>query len=173
MRADGEPTPTAESTRPLFQPNEFGFTVQPKFYRQIRIVLSSQGCPGHPDQSDIFIVPMLTLDRAIRRAWQEFPPARLSLDHILSAIGGQRRSGDETGFLGDEKNHASGDFFWFAQPTHRNEWQDRLFQNVGRNGLDHVGCYITGADSVDGDPLAGVFLASDFVKPMSPAFEAA
>jgi SAM-dependent methyltransferase len=79
----------------------------------VALVLSSQGCPGHPDHGDIFIVPMLTL-RSSYSPRLKFPPARLSLDHILSAIGGQRRPGDEPGFLGDEKNDASCDFFRFA-----------------------------------------------------------
>ena len=53
---------------------------------------------------------------------------------------------------------AAGDFFRFAQLTNRNERQDRYFQHLLWNGVDPVGCDITRADGVDGDPLAGAFL---------------
>ena len=46
--------------------------------------------------------------------------------HILAAVDGERRTGDETGFLGREKHDAAGDFLRFAKPVHRNERQDRF-----------------------------------------------
>ena len=57
--------------RPLFQPNEL--TGSPFSRNSSNKFASSFPVTSHPDQSDIFIVPMLTLDRAIRLAWSSRP----------------------------------------------------------------------------------------------------
>ena len=42
-------------------------------------------------------------------------------DHVLAAIGAQRRTCDEPCLIGDEENHASCDFLRLAEPAHWNE----------------------------------------------------
>ena len=79
-------------------------------------------------------------------------------DHVLTAVGGQGRSGDEAGFVGGEEHHAARDLLGLAEPAHRNLRQDRLFQHVLGHGHHHFGRDIAGADRVDGDALVGVLL---------------
>jgi hypothetical protein len=50
-------------------------------------------------------------------------PAK-KLHHILPAVDGHRRAGDEPGLGGDEKDHAAADFLRFAKPPYWNQGQD-------------------------------------------------
>ena len=47
-----------------------------------------------------------------------------SSDHVLAAVGGQRRAGDEAGLVGNEEQHAARDFFGHAEAAYRHLRQD-------------------------------------------------
>src|SRR5947208_16816214 len=57
------------------------------------------------------------------------PPASSALYHVLPAVRGERRAGDQAGVIGSEKYHAARDLLGLAEPPERDQRQDVLFQD--------------------------------------------
>ena len=90
----------------------------------------------------------------------------------MPAVRGQRRTSDQPGIVGGQKNHAAGDFLGFPESTDRNLRQDFFLQYLLGHPLDHVSGDIARTNSIDGDADTRAFLGKALVNPISPAFEA-
>src|ERR1044072_2873824 len=86
------------------------------------------------------------------------PRAGLALDHVLPAIGGKRRSGDEAGVVGGEEHDAARDLLGLAEAPGRDQRQDILVEHVLRHRLHHLGRDVAGADRIHRDAALGAFL---------------
>src|SRR3546814_10885723 len=65
--------------------------------------------------------------------------------HVLAAIDGQRRAGDEIGLVGDQEQDPAGDVLRPSQALDRYAGGD-LLQHLGRYRAHHVGVDIAGGD---------------------------
>src|SRR5919107_3768537 len=59
--------------------------------------------------------------------------------HVLPAVDGEGRSGDEAGLVGGQEEHAAGDLLGFSETADGNERQDLGLQNLFGNRLHHFG----------------------------------
>lgn len=82
----------------------------------------------------------------------------LDLREVLSAVGCQRRTGDEARIVGCEKHDGACDLVRFAEAANRDLRKNALLENVLGNSLDHFRCDVARADDVDRDTGAGAFL---------------
>ena len=60
-------------------------------------------------------------------------------NHVLTAVGGDGRAGDEAGVVGGEERDDAGDFVGLAETADRNLRQDHLVHHVLRHRHHHLG----------------------------------
>ena len=73
-------------------------------------------------------------------------PPRDGSGHVLTAIGGQRRAGDEAGIVAGEEDDAAGDLLGLAEAADGDQRQDPLVQHLLVDRPHHLGADIARAD---------------------------
>src|SRR2546426_1218704 len=78
-------------------------------------------------------------------------PPKTTSDHVLTAVRGQRRAGDEARIVGGQEYDAARDLFGLTQPPDGDLRNDVLLEHVLRDCLDHLGADISRTDGIDRD----------------------
>ena len=89
---------------------------------------------------------------------------KMGSNHILSAIGGNRRTRDKACIIGDQENNRSCDLFRLAQPANGDVRQNIFLDHSRINSFHHVRRDIAGAYRIDRDTDAGTFLGQSLHK---------
>src|SRR5205814_2833093 len=71
-----------------------------------------------------------------------------SLIHVLAAVDGNVRAGDERGFLRAQIDNQAGDLRGLAEPPERDLRQDLRVENFLRNGGDHLRADVARRDGI-------------------------
>src|SRR6266567_7945956 len=89
---------------------------------------------------------------AVERGAENAPPAtETTSDHVLTAVRGQRRAGDEARIVRGQEYDAARDLFRLTQPPDGDLRNDVLLEHVLRDCLDHLGADISRTDGIDRD----------------------
>src|ERR1051326_4861786 len=95
---------------------------------------------------------------AFRPAENATPLTASVSDHVLTAVCGQRRAGDEARIVRRQEYHAARDLFRRAQSTDRNLRKDVLLEHFLGHGLHHLGADVSRTDGVDRDAASRALL---------------
>src|SRR5262249_36717418 len=110
--------------------------------------------------------PTYRQSSAAQRTRQTTDPPSI---HVLAAVHGEGRPGNEVGVVRDQEQDGPRYIFGLSEPADRDPRND-FFEHVGRNRAHHVGIDIAGRDRIDGDPAPGSLLRQGLGKAVDARF---